>query len=167
MFYLQNTASPGPQGPPPGQPRPNGPDNINALQKAIDTMEEKGMQDDQRYSQLLALRARSAGNNVINQHQMTQLRNQIIAYRYLARSQALPPQVAMAIHGKRPDGCPTPPASPYPPQGGPPQQGEPPTGDVGESAGPMPPGQCPAQGPQVLLPIHIHNIELNYNFSGC
>lgn len=33
-------------------------DNLNALQRAIDSMEEKGLQEDPRYSQLLALRAR-------------------------------------------------------------------------------------------------------------
>lgn len=31
---------------------------MNALQRAIDNMEEKGMQEDPRYSQLIALRAR-------------------------------------------------------------------------------------------------------------
>lgn len=36
-----------------------GPDNLHALQKAIDSMEEKGLQEDPRYSQLLAIRARS------------------------------------------------------------------------------------------------------------
>lgn len=36
-----------------------GPDNLNALQRAIDSMEEKGLQDDPRYSQLVAIRARS------------------------------------------------------------------------------------------------------------
>lgn len=36
-----------------------GPDNLNALQRAIDSMEEKGLQEDPRYSQLLALKARS------------------------------------------------------------------------------------------------------------
>ncbi|XP_046669887.1 ATP-dependent helicase brm-like [Homalodisca vitripennis] len=33
-------------------------ENLNALQRAIDSMEEKGLQEDPRYSQLLALRAR-------------------------------------------------------------------------------------------------------------
>lgn len=36
-------------------------ENLNALQRAIDSMEEKGLQEDPRYSQLLALRARQAG----------------------------------------------------------------------------------------------------------
>lgn len=35
-------------------------ENLNALQRAIDSMEEKGLQEDPRYSQLLALRARQA-----------------------------------------------------------------------------------------------------------
>ncbi|KAG5876508.1 hypothetical protein JTB14_008445 [Gonioctena quinquepunctata] len=73
------TSSAGPQGPP-----PQGQENLSALQRAIDSMEEKGMQEDPRYSQLLALRARSNGSNsIFSQTQMTQLRNQIMAYRYL------------------------------------------------------------------------------------
>jgi len=44
--------SPGPPGGPHGQ------ENLSALQRAIDSMEEKGLQEDPRYSQLLALRAR-------------------------------------------------------------------------------------------------------------
>ncbi|XP_018562327.2 ATP-dependent helicase brm isoform X2 [Anoplophora glabripennis] len=117
------SSSPGPQGPPtsvsgpPGQP-PQGQENLSALQRAIDSMEEKGMQEDPRYSQLLALRARSNGSNsIFSQSQMAQLRNQIMAYRYLARNQPVPPQISMALQGKRPDGspqCPTPPPSPYP-----------------------------------------------------
>ncbi|XP_066257034.1 ATP-dependent helicase brm-like [Euwallacea similis] len=121
----QNPTSPGPQQPPPGPhgqlPRPPGPssENLNALQKAIDTMEEKGMQDDQRYSQLLALRARTAqaqANAVFTSFQMNQLRNQIMAYRCLARNQPIPSQVLMGLQGKRPDGTgqfPTPPTSPF------------------------------------------------------
>lgn len=44
-----------------------------------------------------------------------------MAYRYLARNQAIPHQVVMALQGKRPDGspqCPTPPPSSSYPQGG-------------------------------------------------
>lgn len=37
-------------------------ENLTALQRAIDSMEEKGMQEDPRYSQLIALRARQ--NNI-------------------------------------------------------------------------------------------------------
>lgn len=36
-----------------------GQDNLNAIQRTIDSMEEKGLQEDPRYSQLLALRART------------------------------------------------------------------------------------------------------------
>ncbi|XP_050537344.1 ATP-dependent helicase brm [Daktulosphaira vitifoliae] len=48
---------------PPQGIQPNGPpqENLNALQRAIDSMEEKGLQEDPRYSQLLALRARQNG----------------------------------------------------------------------------------------------------------
>ncbi|XP_056642745.1 ATP-dependent helicase brm-like isoform X1 [Diorhabda sublineata] len=90
-----------------------GQENLNALQRAIDSMEEKGMQEDPRYSQLLALRARSNGsNNVLTQTQMSQLRNQIMAYRYIARNQPVPSQINLALQGKRPEGspqCSTPP----------------------------------------------------------
>ncbi|KAL3278288.1 hypothetical protein HHI36_013622 [Cryptolaemus montrouzieri] len=100
---------------------PQGQENLNALQRAIDSMEEKGMQEDPRYSQLLALRARSNGNNsAFTQLQMTQLRAQIMAYRLLARNQTISPQMALAVQGKRPDGapqCPTPPSSPFQPPG--------------------------------------------------
>lgn len=124
LCFQNPSSSPGPPpGPPggPGQPGPPGPqgqENLNALQRAIDSMEEKGMQEDPRYSQLLALRARTnCTNTIFSQLQMTQLRNQIMAYRYLARNQPIPHQVTMALQGKRPDGtplCPTPPpASPF------------------------------------------------------
>lgn len=45
MQQRTNPTPPGPQGPPPGQGppvRPQNSDNLHALQKAIDTMEEKG-----------------------------------------------------------------------------------------------------------------------------
>ncbi|VEN45337.1 unnamed protein product [Callosobruchus maculatus] len=159
------TSSAGGQGPPP----PQGQENLNALQRAIDSMEEKGMQEDPRYSQLLALRARSNGSNsIFSQNQMTQLRNQIMAYRYLARNQPIPPQVSMALQQtKRPDdGSPPPPNSGYHQGGMPP--GEPPEPPVSES-GPIqpqpmrpspnsqpvgPPG--PPQGPPVHMPPQPH-----------
>lgn len=96
-------------------------------------MEEKGMQEDPRYSQLLALRARSNGNgpHPFNSSQLQQLRYlfnfllvcavymfslfsvQIMAYRMLARNQPLSPQLSLAVQGKRTEGppqCPTPPS---------------------------------------------------------
>lgn len=96
-----------------------GPDNLNALQRAIDSMEEKGLQEDPRYSQLLALRARSnpqdPSKGLFSNTQLCQLKAQISAYRNLARNQPLPPQVAALATGKRtgesPPECPTPPAS--------------------------------------------------------
>lgn len=54
----------GPQsGPPVSQSGPlgggqSGQENLNALQRTIDLMEEKGLQEDPRYSQLLVLRAK-------------------------------------------------------------------------------------------------------------
>ena len=67
-------------GGPPGPPGPpgSGQENLNALQKAIDSMEEKGLQEDPRYSQLLALRARQGTNmgekQTFNSQQLQQLR---------------------------------------------------------------------------------------------
>lgn len=56
----------------------SGPDNLNALQRAIDSMEEKGLQEDPRYSQLLALRARSnpqePGKGLLSNNQLCQLK---------------------------------------------------------------------------------------------
>jgi SWI/SNF-related matrix-associated actin-dependent regulator of chromatin subfamily A protein 2/4 len=67
----------GPAGPPTGPPGP-GQENLNALQKAIDSMEEKGLQEDPRYSQLLALRARQGSGmgekQAFNSQQLQQLR---------------------------------------------------------------------------------------------
>lgn len=39
-------------------------ENLTALQRAIDSMEEKGLQEDPRYTQLLALRARQGNMQV-------------------------------------------------------------------------------------------------------
>ncbi|KAJ8942776.1 hypothetical protein NQ318_002936 [Aromia moschata] len=134
----QNPVSPGPQGSPASAqpPRSQVSENLHALQKAIDTMEEKGMQDDQRYSQLLALRARTnaaaAANSLLTPMQMGQLRSQIMAYRCLARNQPIPAPILLGLQGKRPDGSPqfpTPPSSPFQPQGG----GQPPTEQLNSS----------------------------------
>ncbi|XP_050309187.1 ATP-dependent helicase brm-like isoform X4 [Anthonomus grandis grandis] len=91
-------------GPPSQGPPPPGQENLRALQSAIDSMDEKGMQEDPRYSQLLALRARANGTAALSQMQMTQLRNQIMGYRFLARNQPIPQHLFMALQGKRPDG---------------------------------------------------------------
>ncbi|XP_060813806.1 ATP-dependent helicase brm-like [Bombus pascuorum] len=76
-------------------------ENINSLQKAIETMEEKGLQEDPRYSQLLALRARQSniGEKLFTTQQLQQLRVQIVAYRSLARNQPLSQQLALAVQG--------------------------------------------------------------------
>ncbi|XP_053600884.1 ATP-dependent helicase brm [Plodia interpunctella] len=97
-----------------------GPDNLNALQRAIDSMEEKGLQEDPRYSQLLLLRARSNSQDpskgLFSNTQISQLKAQISAYRNLARNQPVPPDTALMAAGKRsgapPPECPTPPAAP-------------------------------------------------------
>ncbi|XP_043475392.1 ATP-dependent helicase brm isoform X6 [Leptopilina heterotoma] len=95
-------------GNPPGPPGPpgSGQENLNALQKAIDSMEEKGLQEDPRYSQLIALRARQ-GNSMgdkqtFSSQQLQQLRMQIMAYRLLARNQPLSQQLALALQGGGP-----------------------------------------------------------------
>lgn len=121
----------------PGAPQ----ENLNALQRAIDSMEEKGLQEDPRYSQLLALRARQGsmepprpvqgfvagnepagqtGKHTFNSQQLQQLRVQIMAYRLLARNQPLSQQLAMAVQGKRLDPPPTPQNAPPGPTATPP-----------------------------------------------
>ncbi|XP_076750195.1 ATP-dependent helicase brm isoform X2 [Xylocopa sonorina] len=90
----------GPTGP--GGPPGAGQENLNALQKAIDSMEEKGLQEDPRYSQLLALRARQGTigeKQTFSSQQLQQLRVQIMAYRLLARNQPLSQQLALAVQG--------------------------------------------------------------------
>lgn len=60
-----------------GPPAIPGQENLNALQKAIDSMEEKGLQEDPRYSQLLALRARQGNmgdKQTFSSQQLQQLR---------------------------------------------------------------------------------------------
>lgn len=52
------------------------------MEKAIETMKEKGLEDDPRYAQLLALQYRTTSmNGAFSLLQMKQLRNQIMAYR--------------------------------------------------------------------------------------
>jgi len=123
-------------GGPPGQPRPPVPypSDIQKLQNSINAMEERGMTADPRYSQ-----ARQLHQSLVSQQppsggppgpdggppgsspsslanpQIVQLRAQIMAYRMLARQQPLPPQIIMAVQGKRPDGPPGPGGQPgYP-----------------------------------------------------
>ncbi|XP_071871824.1 ATP-dependent helicase brm isoform X1 [Bombus fervidus] len=107
----------------PGGPPGAGQENLNALQKAIDSMEEKGLQEDPRYSQLLALRARQGNigeKQAFSSQQLQQLRVQIMAYRLLARNQPLSQQLALAVQG----GAPPPPGmgqrTPIDPSQGPP-----------------------------------------------
>ncbi|XP_076289718.1 ATP-dependent helicase brm isoform X2 [Lasioglossum baleicum] len=91
----------GPAGGPPGP----GQENLNALQKAIDSMEERGLQEDPRYSQLLALKARQGSmgeKQAFSSQQLQQLRVQIMAYRLLARNQPLTPQLTLALQGMVP-----------------------------------------------------------------
>merc|ERR1711992_192403 len=161
-------------------PPPQGQSDLQKLQNSINQMEERGMQNDPRYSQ-----ARQLHQSMLNRHpgppgpppgvaappgpypsppgstpttgqgstptdrtnfqntQMLQLRAQIMAYRILARNQPLPPQIAMAVQGKRPE------------QGGPPgsnqssynRPGSMPPGGVGPPNTQAPPSQpIPAMG---------------------
>ncbi|KOX75547.1 ATP-dependent helicase brm [Melipona quadrifasciata] len=75
---------------------------MSSLQKVIETMEEKGLQEDPRYFQLLALRVRQSNNmgeKAFTARQLYQLRVQIMAYRLLARNQPLSQQFMLAIQG--------------------------------------------------------------------
>ncbi|KAI5642441.1 HSA domain-containing protein [Phthorimaea operculella] len=140
-------------------------DNLNALQRAIDSMEEKGLQEDPRYSQLLALKARSnpqdPSKGLFSNNQLSQLKAQISAYRSLARNQPVSQQVAMLAAGKRadapPDGA-APPAQPPQPQDPYAHQplGGPPMGPRGPAPGVRPPGPGvpgqPQQQPGVPTP---------------
>lgn len=125
----------GPTGPA-GLPGP-GQENLNALQKAIDSMEEKGLQEDPRYSQLLALRARQGSGiekQAFSSSQLQQLRAQIMAYRLLARNQPVPQQVAVAAQGGAPP---------------PPGMGQRP---IDPSQGPATPAGPQIPGPNVIGP---------------
>lgn len=109
------------------------------MQRAIDTMEEKGLQEDPRYTQLLAMRATSKHQH-LNVNQVNMLRTQITAYRLLARNKPISMQMQQMLQGNA----------------GVPQQAGPPTG-----SGPNPPPQCstpPAspygQQPSNKMPPH-------------
>ncbi|KAA0188946.1 hypothetical protein HAZT_HAZT003560 [Hyalella azteca] len=162
------------QQPYPGGQPPSGPssgpggiypaqESLNALQKAINTMEDKGMQGDPRYSDLLSMRAKygAAGSGYppsgdgrgapmasgpVTGVQMHQLRAQIMAYRFLARSQPVPSQVALVAQGRRPESNDVPPRapgipSPAPGSGSP--MGLPTSTPPAPAGGSMPPGGHP------------------------
>lgn len=156
----------------PGQP-PNGPptgpqsgqENLNALQRTIDSMEEKGLQEDPRYSQLIALRATSKQQH-LSPNQMQVFRAQIMAYRLLARNQPITKQLASMLQtNNKPDGtppqCPTPPSSPFQPGNqnqGPPAQanttGSGPQPNTTKTAEPSKPGPPQTGGqPQMQTPM--------------
>ncbi|XP_073979169.1 ATP-dependent helicase brm-like isoform X2 [Rhodnius prolixus] len=151
-------------------------ENLSALQRAIDSMEEKGLQEDPRYSQLLALRARQAnmepprppgqagfGNesgppgpakHSFSASQLQQLRVQIMAYRLLARNQPLSQQLALAVQGRETGESANsngvmqqPMRTPGPPGGQPPIQ-SPMTGQMAPPTGPAPTGGLRPAAPQ-------------------
>ncbi|XP_014258775.1 ATP-dependent helicase brm isoform X2 [Cimex lectularius] len=156
--------------PPHQQQSGGGPqENLTALQRAIDSMEEKGLQEDPRYSQLLALRARQSNmepprpppqgfsgeggppqgaKHSFSPSQLQQLRVQIMAYRLLARNQPLSQQLALAVQGETVDanstngGMQQPMRTPGPPGGQPPTQ-SPMTGQMAPPTGPAPAGVRP------------------------
>ncbi|KAL7293002.1 hypothetical protein TKK_0013451 [Trichogramma kaykai] len=83
---------------------PNKKSDYQSLLKAIQVMEEKGLQEDPRYFQLLALKERYFENPVENKQslssqQIHQLRAQIMAYRVLARNQPLTQSQIAAVQG--------------------------------------------------------------------
>jgi SWI/SNF-related matrix-associated actin-dependent regulator of chromatin subfamily A protein 2/4 len=156
-----------PHQPPPGQ------ENLSALQKAIDSMEEKGLVEDPRYSQLLAIRANSK-SSPLSSPQLDQLRNQIMAYRQLARNLPISKNLVSASRGQKSDSqtppqCSTPPASTTPSSQQPSQQPsiaatppvsqgkqmppaqtnqqQPPTQQQGDSMKAATPGNMPPSGP--------------------
>uniref|UniRef100_A0A8D8W694 ATP-dependent helicase brm n=1 Tax=Cacopsylla melanoneura TaxID=428564 RepID=A0A8D8W694_9HEMI len=122
----------GPQMGPGGPPGQNPQENLTALQRAIDSMKEQGLEEDPRYQKLIEMKASrtSEMKHLFTSAQVQQLRFQIMAYRLLARNQPLTPQLAMGVQGKRVDGPPggpqyndlrmmpvsMPPSQPQPPQ---------------------------------------------------
>lgn len=110
-----------------------------------------------------------SGNKMtaFNQSQLSQLRAQIMAYKFLARNQSIPENLRNAVEGKRPpfSGMPRPPDSHQnqqqrmPPQSqSQPQQGPQPTYPAGGTTQGMPPSQQPQQKPnqQTPPPSSIH-----------
>ncbi|XP_052848802.1 ATP-dependent helicase brm isoform X2 [Drosophila gunungcola] len=110
-----------PGGPPGGPPPPerSSQENLHALQRAIDSMEEKGLQEDPRYSQLLAMRATSKHQH-LNGNQVNLLRTQITAYRLLARNKPISMQMQQALQAAQQQPPPGPPIGPPGAPGGPP-----------------------------------------------
>uniref|UniRef100_A0A8C2F8E0 SWI/SNF related, matrix associated, actin dependent regulator of chromatin, subfamily a, member 4a n=1 Tax=Cyprinus carpio TaxID=7962 RepID=A0A8C2F8E0_CYPCA len=154
-------------------------DNMHQMHKPMEGMHEKGIPEDQRYAQMKGMGMRQGGHSgmgpppsPMDQHSqgiclggaggvLHQLRAQIMAYKMLARGQALPDHLQMAVQGKRPmpgmqQGMPNmPPASG---QGaGPPGpgglQGQPTNGPPKPwPEGPMVNAAAPASAPQKLIP---------------
>uniref|UniRef100_A0A8C2AWP6 SWI/SNF related, matrix associated, actin dependent regulator of chromatin, subfamily a, member 4a n=1 Tax=Cyprinus carpio TaxID=7962 RepID=A0A8C2AWP6_CYPCA len=118
--------------------------------------------------QVMGQQNRTGGPTPFNQNQLHQLRAQIMAYKMLARGQALPDHLQVAVQGKRPmpgmqPGMPNmPPASgqgagppgPGGPSGVPPGlQGQPTNGPPKSwPEGPMVNAAAPASAPQKLIP---------------
>lgn len=115
-------------------------------------MEEKGLQEDPRYSQLLAIRANSKQSS-LSTPQLEQLRSQIMAYRQLARNQPLAKNLVTLIRGQRPD-TPNSEQLQSPQQAAPQQQqqqasiqGQPPMMANSNQLGQIPPQAAPQQAP--------------------
>lgn len=114
-------------------------------------MEEKGLQEDPRYSQLLAIRANSKQSS-LSTPQLEQLRSQIMAYRQLARNQPLAKNLVTLIRGQRPD-TPNSEQLQSPQQAAPQQlqqasiQGQPPMMANSNQLGQIPPQATPQQAP--------------------
>ncbi|KAF0298430.1 ATP-dependent helicase brm [Amphibalanus amphitrite] len=94
--------------------------SLGALHAAITNMEERGLQEDPHYAQLLAMRAKQLQSQ---QPQLQQLKAQIMAYRLLLCNQPIPSNyLNLAIAGKRQAEQPSPQRPAAPPQT-PPQLG--------------------------------------------
>lgn len=142
----------------PGGPMPHslipGQDNLNALQKTIDSMEEKGLQDDPRYSQLLAIRA-NAKQSCLSSPQLEQLRSQIMAYRQLARNQPLNKNLVTMIRGQRLESPNSLPDAQQQPPSQPPQNGMSPIQGQAQGSAPpanMTPGKSTGSQPGPATP---------------
>ena len=154
----------GPGAPPPaggGAPYPGRPtSDIQKLENSINQMEEKGMQGDPRYASARQLHQSlttsdggpggypgpgpspsgpPGGSTNLNNHQLIQLKSQIMAYRMLSRQQPLPPQIVNAVQGRpaRQEPGPAPP---------------PPVASTAPNSAPAPAPSTSVAGPQVSPP---------------
>ncbi len=134
---------------------------LQKLQNSINQMEERGMQGDPRYTQAKHLQSMMTRGGdkppgqVFQNPQMLQLRAQIMAYRYLARNHPLPPQIVMAVQGRKPEGA----AAGPPPTGSGPAPTQRPPGAPGGPPPPSPQQPRPPIPPQQQQPGGQHQYQ--------